>query len=94
MEIALLASLAALTGAALWLARRKRGSFSNVLARVMRADATGRELRLLSRLHLTPQHSVHLIDTGDAVLLVGCSPQGLMELRETPRPASLKRTAA
>lgn len=34
------------------------------------------ELRAVARLHLTPQHSLHLVESGGRRLLVACSPSG------------------
>ncbi|MCC6293947.1 MAG: flagellar biosynthetic protein FliO [Bryobacterales bacterium] len=41
------------------------------------------ELRVVARLHLTPQHSLHLVEAGGRRLLVACSPQGAQLLRRT-----------
>lgn len=87
MELAALAVLTLAAGGAFWLSRTKDRSFSGFLKRA--GGEAG--LRVVSRLHLTPHHSLHLVDTGEGRLLVGCSPQGITALRETP--AARSRTA-
>ena len=42
----------------------------------------GRSLESLERLALSPQHTLHLVRAGKAVVLVGCSPQGCRILRD------------
>jgi len=46
----------------------------------------GPGLRVMARAQLSPQHSLHIVDTGDAVLLISCSPKGTRVLdRRTAR---------
>jgi hypothetical protein len=42
----------------------------------------GRSLESLERLALSPQHTLHLVRAGRAVVLLACSPQGCQILRE------------
>lgn len=87
MELAALIGLTILTAALFWIARSKRHSFAGVLQRAMRPDPGACGLRAVSRLHLSPHHSLHVVDTGQELLLIGCSPQGIAAIGEIKKVA-------
>ncbi|MBI4907777.1 MAG: flagellar biosynthetic protein FliO [Acidobacteria bacterium] len=47
----------------------------------------GRNLEVLDRLVLTPQHSIHLVRVADNQLLIGLSPSGCSLLQTLPPPS-------
>jgi flagellar biosynthetic protein FliO len=55
----------------LWLMQRK-GTAQFVFSR----SGAQKNLQVIERLHLTPQHSVHLVRIGERTLLLGVSPSG------------------
>jgi flagellar biogenesis protein FliO len=57
-----------LAGAFFWL--RKKG-FVQAASALQRR---GSRLRVIERVHLTPQHSIHLVSVGNKTLLVAASP--------------------
>ncbi|MBM3774749.1 MAG: flagellar biosynthetic protein FliO [Acidobacteria bacterium] len=69
--------LALLAGTLWWLRRRGPAHFA-------RAAKRGRQLELVDRLPLGPQHSLHLVRIADRALLVAVSPSGcrLLETSE------------
>jgi len=70
---------------ALWLLRRKSLRGFGLLSR----QAGGvRQLRVIERISLTPQHSVHLVQVADTWLVVGVSPAGCNSLASLPVLAS------
>jgi flagellar biogenesis protein FliO len=73
--LAIAVVFAALGGTLWWLRRRGYASPRASGGRV-------RRLAAIERLTLSPQHSLHLVQAGGAVLLVGCSPGGCAVLRE------------
>jgi flagellar biosynthetic protein FliO len=66
----------------LWLLRRKslRG-FGLIMPKQPRGV---RQLRVIERVSLTPQHSVHLVQVADTLLVVGVSPAGCNSLASLP----------
>jgi flagellar biogenesis protein FliO len=56
-----------LAGAFFWL-RKKFVQAASALQR------RGSRLRVIERVHLTPQHSIHLVSVGNKTLLVAASP--------------------
>ena len=63
-----------------------------------RVNEAGHQLRVVARAQLSPQHSLHLIETDEGTLLVSCSPKGthVLDRRtrgETPAPAGTARAA-
>ena len=69
--------LGLLIGVLLW-ARQKgwvSGGFSN-----LRASSDSRQLQVVERLPLTPQHSLCLVRVGERTLLLGISPAGISAL--------------
>ena len=78
--LAIVAVLGLLAGTLWWLRQRGIAQFSGGLK--MRRAA--RNLELLERLSLAPQHSLHLVRFGGRSLLIGVSPSGcsLLESRE------------
>ena len=70
-QIAAVAAVLVLLAATLWWLRR-RGFAGVSLAR----RPARRRLECLERLPLSPQHTLHLVRLGDAVLLVASSPAG------------------
>ncbi len=71
LAVALVAAL--LAGTLLWLRRKGFAGAAGRLLGVRRP----RQLEMLDRLSLTPQHSLHLVRLGNRTLLLGRSPSGL-----------------
>lgn len=83
----------ALLGGMLWVLRGK-GMASFRFAR--KNARPGRQLEMIERLPLTPNHSVHLIRAGNRTLLIGVAPGGctLLERSESEAsPAAFRKTA-
>lgn len=78
----------ALLGGMLWLLRGK-GLASMRFAR--KNSGAGKQLEIIERLPLTPNHSLHLIRVADRALLIGVAPGGctLLETREYRDPAAI-----
>jgi flagellar biosynthetic protein FliO len=76
---------------ALWLLRRKSLRGFGLLSK-----QTGgvRQLRVIERLSLTPQHSVHLVQVADTLLVVGVSPAGCNSLASLPALAAVHSVQA
>jgi flagellar biogenesis protein FliO len=68
---------AALAGAFFWL--RKKG-FVQASAALQRRSST---LRVVERVHLTPQHSLHLVSLGNKTILVAASPSNCQILESS-----------
>lgn len=64
----------ALLGGALWLLRRRGWAAAG-------RGRPGRQLEVVDRLALSPQHSLHLVRAGDTVILLACSPGGCAVVR-------------
>jgi len=73
--LAVTAVLVVLGGGLWWL--RRHGYAAPAIG-----SRRGRSLESLERLALSPQHTLHLVRAGKAVVLVACSPQGCRILRE------------
>jgi flagellar biosynthetic protein FliO len=69
----------------LWALKRKGW----VRPRISSSRDAQTQLEVISRLALTPQHSVHLIRLADRVLLVGLSPSGCNVLESGPAASIL-----
>ncbi|HZO51083.1 MAG TPA: flagellar biosynthetic protein FliO [Bryobacteraceae bacterium] len=55
---------------------------------------SGCRLRVIARAQLSPQHSLHLVETAGGTLLISCSPKGTKVLdRHTQREGSAMTTA-
>jgi flagellar biosynthetic protein FliO len=76
----------ALLFGALWLLRRRSLSTFPLMGRV---NGSAKRMRVLERVSLTPQHSVHLITIGETVLVVGVSPSGCHPLTSLPAATGL-----
>jgi flagellar biogenesis protein FliO len=63
----------ALLGGGLWWLRRKGVAY---FASGPRSHGKGRSMRVVERLALTPQHSLHLVSVGDRTMLIAASPGG------------------
>jgi flagellar biosynthetic protein FliO len=70
---------------ALWLLRRKSLRGFRLISKQPR-DV--RQLRVIERVSLTPQHSVHLVQVADMLLVVAVSPAGCNSLASLPVLAS------
>jgi len=70
------AAVLGLLGGVLWWLRRYGFAARTIGGR------SGRSLESLERLALSPQHTLHLVRAGKAVVLLACSPQGCRILRE------------
>ena len=68
------AAVFALLGAALWLARRRGALLLLPTGNRRRQPA----MRVIHRVPLTAQHCLHIVETGDSLLLVGTHPGGLV----------------
>jgi flagellar biosynthetic protein FliO len=76
----------ALLFGALWLLRRRSLSTFPLLSR---GNGGAKRMRVLERVSLTPQHSVHLITIGEIILVVGVSPSGCHPLTSIPAATGL-----
>ncbi|MBF9266909.1 flagellar biosynthetic protein FliO [Paracidovorax cattleyae] len=63
-----------------------RGSLGRWMARVQ--QRSGRAVELVSSTRLTPQHSLHEVQWQGRRLLVGCAPQSISVLSESPAPGA------
>ena len=72
--LAVAATLGVLGGVLWWLRRRGYA--------VAAGRRAGRPLQTLDRLALSPQHTLHLVRVGPAVVLLACSPGGCAVVRE------------
>jgi flagellar biosynthetic protein FliO len=70
--LAVLTVLGMLGGALWWLRRRGYAQFAGK----PRSGAKGRNMRVIERLPLTPQHSLHLVRVADRTIIVAASPGG------------------
>jgi flagellar biogenesis protein FliO len=72
----------ALLLAALWLLRRQGLATYGLAAGVTGTGRrnSGRRLRVIERLALTPQHSLHLVAVGDQIIVFATSPAGCQRL--------------
>jgi len=54
----------------------------------LRRPASGgsHHLRVVARAQLSPQHSLHLVETNDGMLLLSCSPKGTQVLDRRTEP--------
>jgi flagellar biogenesis protein FliO len=77
--LAILAVFGALALAFFW-ARRK--GFVHLAA-----GRSGKQVRVIERVALTPQHSLFVVETGDERLLLSVSGSGCQVLRSLPRGA-------
>jgi len=68
-----------LLGATLWWLRR-RGFATMALGR----QPAPRRLEALERVHLGPQHTLHLVRLGETTLLLATSPAGCVLVRSCP----------
>jgi flagellar biosynthetic protein FliO len=86
-QMAAIAVVLLLLGAALWVLRRR--GFAGV---ALGSRSAKRRIECLERLPLGPQHSLHLVRVGETELLVALSPTGcsLVE-RFTHRTAEAER---
>ena len=80
----------ALLGGTLWLLR------SRGLAQFGLKGAGGsgrqRSIKVVERLPLTPQHSLHLVEVAGRTVLIATSPNGCAILDHLPEPAVAGRT--
>jgi flagellar biogenesis protein FliO len=70
----------ALLALALWAARRRGAPFRLPF---QHSGSASRPIEALDRLHLTPQHTLHLVRIGGKNLLVATHPQGCQVLSDT-----------
>ncbi len=78
----------AVVGLVSWLARRGSvGTFT--LRALMRNAESDRQMKLIERITLTPQHSIHLIRTHERDLLLVTHPHGCSVVQEQQRSRSV-----
>jgi flagellar biogenesis protein FliO len=70
--LAVLAVLGGLGGTLWWLRRKGLAQFALRTGRT----GKGRSMKVVERLILTPQHSLHLVQVGGKTLLIAASPGG------------------
>jgi flagellar biogenesis protein FliO len=73
-QMAAVAVVLALFGAALWALRRGTGRLGNRNRKTARDQ--GRSLQVMGRVTLTPQHSLHIVRAGAREWVVATHPQG------------------
>jgi len=78
----------AILGGMLWVLRSK-GMATFRMPR--KSSGTRKQLELMERLPLTPNHSIHLVRFAGRSLLIGVAPGGctLLERSDAPDPAAL-----
>jgi flagellar biosynthetic protein FliO len=88
-QITMVFFVLALLGGMLW-AFRSKGLATFRFAR--KSSSPGRQLEVVERLPLTPNHSVHLIRMGNRTLLIGVAPGGCTLLEKCDdAPAVFKK---
>ena len=78
-EIAALATVFALLGAAMWALGQRAGAMRNGAAKSLHA---------IERLALTPQHTLHLVRAAGRELVIATHPHGCTLVAEQPAPSS------
>jgi flagellar biogenesis protein FliO len=78
-QIAAVAGVLLLLAVTLWWLRRR-----GIAAVVVGRGPAGRKLECLERLHLGPQHTLHLVRLGETALLVASSPGGCTLVQSFP----------
>ncbi|HEY3938954.1 MAG TPA: flagellar biosynthetic protein FliO [Bryobacteraceae bacterium] len=73
----------ALLFAALWLLRRK--GLASLPLRLARPSAGRRQMRVIERIPLSAQHSLHLVSVSGRMLVIGVSPGGCSPLASWPQ---------
>lgn len=73
--------LGLLMGMLYLLRRRGLAKFSGKLARV---GGRSKQLQVLEKISLSPQHSLHLVNVRDSVFLIGVSPAGCNKIALLP----------
>jgi flagellar biogenesis protein FliO len=76
-QLLAVAFVLALLGVAVWRLRGTRPASSRLWPR-----ARGGQIRVIERVSLTPQHSLHLVSLGSEILLLGAGPGGIELLRQ------------
>lgn len=71
----------ALLAATLWVLKKRGFANVSLLARG-NARASKKQLEIVDRLPLSPQHSLHLVRVADRMLLIGLAPSGCSLLTE------------
>jgi flagellar biogenesis protein FliO len=74
----------ALLGGALFLLK-KRGAATFSMPRLPRMSAAPREMEVLERVTLAPQHALHLVRVGDRRLLVATTPSSCQVISQGER---------
>ena len=80
--LSVLAVLGMLGGALWWLRRKGLAQFAPMGSR----RKAGRQLEVIERLPLTPQHSLHLVRIADKSVVVAVSPSGCSVLDCAVKP--------
>jgi flagellar biosynthetic protein FliO len=81
-QISMVLLVFAILGGTVWFLK-KRGMAS--LSLPLRKSGRTRQLEVLERVTLTPQHALHLVRVADKVLLIGTAPTACT-LLDTPPP--------
>jgi Flagellar biogenesis protein len=81
-QIAGIALVFILLGAALWWLGRKKMIVFTALRGARRGD--GAHLQLVERINLTPQHSIHVLRTANRGLVIAVHPAGCTLLETLP----------
>jgi flagellar biogenesis protein FliO len=81
--LGVLIALGVLGGALWWLRRKGIAQF----APVTRGGGKTRSMKVVERLALTPQHSLHLVQVGERTILVASFPGGCARVDSNPERA-------
>ncbi|MBV8864664.1 MAG: flagellar biosynthetic protein FliO [Acidobacteriaceae bacterium] len=83
--LAIFLVLGLLIGTLYLLRRRGLARFSGKLARV---GGRPKQMQVLEKIALSPQHSLHLVNVRNTVFLIGVSPSGCTKIGLLPRSGS------
>ncbi len=82
--VAVFLVLGLLVGMLYLLRRRGMAQFSGKLGRV---SSRPKQIQILEKIALSPQHSLHLVNVQDSVFLIGVSPSGCNKIALLPGSA-------
>ncbi len=82
MEMVAVAIVLILLGATLWMLQRR--GIANWNGQLFRRASATKNMNVLERIPLTPNHSLHLVRVLDRAILVGVSPSGCTQLADFP----------
>ncbi|MBV8810427.1 MAG: flagellar biosynthetic protein FliO [Acidobacteriaceae bacterium] len=82
LQVVAVAMVLILLGATLWLLQRR--GIANWNGQLLRRAGATKDMSVLERMPLTPNHSLHLVRVLDRALLIGVSPASCTQLADFP----------